>query len=117
MIREAVLSFPDSVYDNNVDILQNQKPEGLDSWRAEVGLEGDRVYFELTPYHDRLVFVKENDLEMTRDLMNNAMQIAYPECMYRPFNWLPYTTQVSFDGQQIVNMEGLLSNRKPGEKK
>ncbi len=115
MVREAVLCFSPEMYDQNVEILKNNpKTIPLDTWRAEVGVT-DKLYFELTPFHDRLLFALDEGAggkrEMTQDLLANPMQVAYPECMYKPLDWLPFTESVSFDGQNGVYLQGLLSGK------
>ncbi len=109
IVREAILSFPDSVYVNNPKVLFSGGPpkEALDTWAAEVGLEGDRVWFELTPYNDRLLFDLRGFPESTKEMLQSPIQVAYPECMYKPLTWLPFTTALAFDGQQSMNLKDL----------
>jgi len=111
MLHEAVLSFPDSVYHTNAEILQNHRKIPMDAWMAEVGLEGDRLYFELTPFQDRIVFVVREDKQMFQDLLRNPVQVAYPECMHKPLVWLPFTTRLAFDGQQSVDLRELTKGK------
>lgn len=113
MLREALISFDDYVYDQNVEILQRSPLSvPMDTWMAEVGMEGDRIYFELTPYHDRLIFMKKNDNEMMQEILRNPVQVAYPECLGKPFVWLPFTTQIAFDGQVKTDLTGLIGGKK-----
>lgn len=111
MLRQAVSSFPDCVYRTNVHIMQNPDLGDMDTWEVEVGPEGDWLWFELTPYHDRIIFTLKNDQEMTGELLRNPVQVAYPECMVRPLAWIPYTP-VAFDGANVADLTGLFGAKK-----
>ena len=113
MLREALLTFEDHMYENNVEILHRHRlTVPMDTWMAEVGPAGDRLYFELTPYHDRVIFVEKDNNEMLDEILRNPVQVAYPECVYKPLVWLPFTTQVVFDGQARTDLTGLIGGKK-----
>lgn len=113
MLREAILSFPDIVYRTNVIVLRDNPLEiPMETWMAEVGPEGDRLYFEFIPFHDRIIFTLKDDLEMTGEIMHNPIQVAYPECMYKPMTWMPFTARVAFDGQATTNLNDLIKGKK-----
>jgi hypothetical protein len=113
MLRQAILSFDENVWYQNVEILQHHPMSiPMDTWVAEVGIAGDRICFELTPYYDRLIFMKKNDDEMMGEILRNPVQVAYPECMGKPFVWLPFTAPIAFDGQAQTDLTGLIGGKK-----
>jgi hypothetical protein len=117
LLTEALKYIDPAAFDNNVKLMRECKvsSEGLDVYHAEVGPVGRRVYFEFTPFHNRMLFVVQGDFRLFQSMVEKPIQVSYPDCLEKPLVWLPFTEQLAFDGQASPYMRGILSGRKPGE--
>jgi hypothetical protein len=99
ILKMAIQTFPAARYSDNMKALRKRwegKAASVKAWTASIGLPSEAETFQIIPAENRLVFSAE---KCGVPFLEDMIQIAYPECMYKPFNWMPFSRQVVFEGQ------------------
>lgn len=104
IVRRTLLEVDHVTFRTNPICLKHQQP--MDVWECDVGPKNDRVEFQVVPYHDRLIFSIRDNFEVEDDLIKNAIQVDYPECMTKVFDWIPFVTATAGDRQHGVYITG-----------